>query len=85
MSSMIVVNYDPFSVNSQYSVYRDDQLVEISAVSSNIEQIAAILANRSTNYSINNIKVHAPSYIFEELERVINTNYANNNLIMENY
>lgn len=77
-----VVDYDPFSMESQILVLQNGIASSIK-VCSDLEKLAYALQSFSHQYNLNLVKVSAPKPIFEELEHIMSSNYANNNIKLE--
>ena len=77
-----VVDYDPFAMDSRITLVKDNDKECFSACST-LPELAETLQSFSHQYGFNKVMIHAPEHIFEELNRINNTDYADNKLELE--
>lgn len=84
---MIAIAYDPFSMESQVCIAKDDGECLYEHISSDLHDAAIEVVKLAYQNDIPNIGISAPSAIKEEFEKLIleyelNT-YSNNKLTVE--
>ena len=78
-----VVDYDPFAMDSRITLIKDEDSNERYQGCSNLPELAETLQSFSHQYGFNKVMIHAPEHIFEELNRITNTNFTDNKLELE--
>ena len=86
MTDTIIVNYNPFAMESVVYIARDGQQNQMKACS-DLEGLAGTLIDIAYGHDIYNIKIHAPFAITGEIQRLV-TNleqnmYSENKIIVE--
>lgn len=86
MTDAIIVNYDPFAMESVVYIARDSQQNQMK-VCSDLEKLAGALIDIAYGHDIYNIKIHAPFATTGEIQRLI-TNleqniYSENKIMVE--
>lgn len=71
MNNAIIVNYDPFTLESRATIINGDEH-EIQIVSSNVEELSRSLVILAYKHDIYNIKTHAPLAVTTEVKRRVN-------------
>lgn len=82
----LVVDYDPFAMESRVSIVQDGKHEQVK-VDSSIESLIESLVAYSYDNNIFDIKIHAPYAITGEIERQVrsleNLTYAKNKIKVE--
>lgn len=86
MIDTIIVNYDPFAIESAVYIARDGQQNQMR-VCSDLEGLAGTLIGIAYDHDIYDIKIHAPFAITEEIQKLV-TNleqniYSKNKIMVE--
>ena len=86
MPDMLLVDYDPFAMDSRIMVVQDGVRQMISACS-DIPELSKALIAYAQEYNLYNMKIHAPVNFFYELKRVVEEDeinqYSKNKINME--
>lgn len=86
MNDAIIVNYNPFAMESVVYIARDGQQNQMK-VCSDLEGLAGTLIDIAYSHDIYGIKIHAPFAITGEIQRLV-TNleqniYSENKIMVE--
>lgn len=88
MNNVLVVEYDPFSMESRVSIIRGDNTT-YAKVYSNIDELTENLIVLAYESDVYNIKVHGPFEIAEQLGKKINeyelNQYSQNKITVEDF
>lgn len=83
MSDALVIHYDPFSLESQVYICRDDSQQQ-TVIDSNISEFAKNIGLLADATNIFSIKIDAPSHVIEEIKQQLNTtNYTKQKIEVE--
>lgn len=74
--SVIVIDYDPFAMESRISKYQDGKM-QYDLVSSDLEEIGTSVTKLAHTTGIFSVKIHAPFRVTDELTNIIQK-YENN-------
>lgn len=80
---MLVVDYDPFAMDSRVLVLQDGERAVLNTCS-DLPELSQALLNYSREYKISQMKIHAPVNFFYELQRMVQEeelNLYNENII----
>lgn len=82
----IVVDYDPFAMESRVNIIKDGKHEQVS-VASGLEELANSLVALTYQYNIYSVKVNAPLATTNEIKRQVNalesTTYSTNKIQVE--
>lgn len=82
----IIIDYDPFAMESRISIYNNGAK-EYTRVYSDLEEMVDGIINLSYEHKIYNIKVHGPFAISSELKKAISKServiYSQNKISVE--
>ena len=86
MTEAIIVNYDPFAMESAVYIAKDGQQNQMK-VCSDLERLAGTLISIAYDHDIYDIKIHAPFATTGEIQRLV-TNleqniYSENKIMVE--
>lgn len=88
MNKALLVEYDPFSMESRVSIF-EDNVKDYVKVSSNLEDLTSNLVAIAYDTNIYSIKIHGPFAIANELDRMIRqyelNNYSENKITIEGF
>lgn len=76
MDNAIIVNYDPFAMESAVYIATDGQQAQIK-VCSDINGLAETLVGLSYGHNIYDVKIHAPFATTCEIKRLVNNTEQN--------
>lgn len=86
MTDAIIVNYDPFAMESAVYIATNGKQNQIK-VCSDLDGLAEALIGFAYGHSIYDVKVHAPFVVIGEVQRLINSLeknlYSENKIIVE--
>lgn len=86
IESAIIVNYDPFAMESKVGIMQDGKK-EYVKIASSLSSLANDLIVLSYKYDIYKVKIAAPFTIMSEISRQISelekTNYSINKIVVE--
>lgn len=86
MTNAIIVNYDPFAMESSVYIAEDGQQQQVK-VCSTIEGLADALVGFAYGKNIYDIKVHAPFMTTNEIRNLVSSTeqniYSNNKITVE--
>lgn len=86
MTDAIIVNYDPFAMESAVYIVTNGKQNQIK-VCSDLDGLAGALIGFAYGHSIYDVKVHAPFAVIGEVQRLINSLeknlYSENKIIVE--
>lgn len=85
--NQILIEYDPFTMESRVFVVQDDKISE-GRVSSSLDTLATNILAQTYAYGIYNVKVRAPLGIFtkvrQDIEDAEKNKYGLNKITLEN-
>lgn len=70
-NNYIVVNYDPFAMESRVSIYSDQKGQRNMQVSSTINELTNAILNLAYSNNSYEVKIHAPAAIVEEIQKEV--------------
>lgn len=83
MNDMLVIKYDPFSLDSTVYILRDGQQ-QLTTIRSNASTFASNIADIADETNIFSVKIDAPSSVVEEIkQQLTTTNYTKQKLEVE--
>lgn len=83
MNDMLVIKYDPFSLDSKVYILRDGQQ-QLTTIRSNASTFASNIAAIANETNIFSVKIDAPSSVVEEIkQQLTTTNYTKQKLEVE--
>lgn len=86
MNDAIIVNYNPFAMESAVYIARDGQQNQMK-VCSDLERLAGTLVDIAYGHDIYDIKIHAPFATTGEIQRLVTNleqnTYSENKIIVE--
>ena len=86
MNDAIIVNYNPFAMESAVYIARDGQQNQMK-VCSDLEGLAGTLVDIAYGHDIYDIKIHAPFATTGEIQRLVTNleqnTYSENKIIVE--
>lgn len=85
MNPTFVVNYNPFDKESSIALIEDGKQKNIFSTDSEVNDVAQVISILAKNYGVTDVKVNAPLMIFNEIDRIIKSEYAETNLNLEIY
>lgn len=83
MNDMLLIKYDPFSLDSTVYILRDGQQ-QLTTIRSNASTFASNIAAIADEANIFSVKIDAPSSVVEEIkQQLTTTNYTKQKLEVE--
>lgn len=83
MNDMLVIKYDPFSLDSTVYILRDGQQ-QLTTIRSNASTFASNIAAIANKTNIFSVKIDAPSSVVEEIkQQLTTTNYTKQKIEVE--
>lgn len=83
MNDVLVIKYDPFSLDSTVYILRDGQQ-QLTTIRSNASTFASNIAAIADEANIFSVKIDAPSHVVEEIkQQLTTTNYTKQKIEVE--